>query len=155
MSNKVVNTTCEINKKNSKEFTKSINKNIKKMRKSNFNEKDYNNILLGCGATSETFKIRINSINLTCKKIKSWLENGEVEIPADIAGYNGVIATLELQKKPSIARDFEGIYQELEAINKAVKTALKTTMKATRMLHVSSKVSSINCLISRIKRQNR
>ena len=70
MSNKVVNTTCEINKKNSKEFTKSINKNIKKMRKSNFNEKDYNNILLGCGATSETFKIRINSINLTCKKIK-------------------------------------------------------------------------------------
>lgn len=70
ISNKVVNTTAEIKKKKSKEFTKSVKKNIKKMRKSNFNEKDYNNVLLGYGASSETFKIRINSIDVTCKKIK-------------------------------------------------------------------------------------
>ena len=70
MSKRVVNTTFEIDKKKSKEFTKSIKKNIKKMRKSDFNEKDYNNVLLGYGASSETFKIRINSIDVTCKKIK-------------------------------------------------------------------------------------
>ncbi len=70
MSKRVVNTTFEIDKKKSKEFTKSIKKNIKKMRKSNFNEKDYNNVLLGYGGSSETFKIRINSIDVTCKKIK-------------------------------------------------------------------------------------
>ena len=70
ISNKVVNTTAEKKKKKSKEFTKSVKKNIKKMRKSNFNEKDYNNVLLGYGASSETFKIRINSIDVTCKKIK-------------------------------------------------------------------------------------
>ena len=62
-SNKVVNTTGEINKKKSKEFTKSIKKNIKKMRKSNFNEKDYNDIIIGYGASSQTFKININSID--------------------------------------------------------------------------------------------
>lgn len=70
MSNKVVNTTVEINKKTSEEFTNSINKNIKKMRKSNFTEKDYDNVIIGHGASSVTFKICINSINITCKKIK-------------------------------------------------------------------------------------
>lgn len=76
-SNKVVNTTGEINKKNSKEFTKSINKNIKKMRKSNFNEKDYNPKYLGDGL-SKTYKININDIDLTCKKIKKIKEEEDI-----------------------------------------------------------------------------
>ena len=69
MSNKVVNTAVEINKKKSKEFTKSIKKNIKKMRKSNFNEKDYNPKYLGIGI-STTYKINISNMDLTCKKLK-------------------------------------------------------------------------------------
>ena len=44
------------------------------MRKSNFTEKEYNNVLIGNGATSETFKIRINSLDITCKKIKKYEE---------------------------------------------------------------------------------
>lgn len=81
MSNKVVNTTAEIHKKKSKKFTKSINKNIKQMRKSNFNEKNFNNVRIGEGATSETFKICINSLDITCKKIiKSEEENIDNEI---------------------------------------------------------------------------
>ena len=43
------------------------------MRKSDFNEKDYDNVLLGYGASWKLLKLRINSIkppDLTCKKIK-------------------------------------------------------------------------------------
>ena len=75
MSKRVVNTAFEIDKKNSKEFTKSIKKNIKKMRKSDFNEKEYDNVLLGYGASGQAFKIRINSIDITCKKIKKSEKN--------------------------------------------------------------------------------
>lgn len=70
MSNKVVNTPDEIKKKKSKEFTNYINKNIKEMRKGDFSEENYDNVLIRDGATSETFKICINSVNITCKKIK-------------------------------------------------------------------------------------
>ncbi len=40
------------------------------IEKGNFNELNYNPIFLGNGITSETYKININNLELTCKKIK-------------------------------------------------------------------------------------
>jgi serine/threonine protein kinase len=46
------------------------NNNEKTIEKGNFNELKYNPIFLGTGVTSNTYKININNLELTCKKIK-------------------------------------------------------------------------------------
>ncbi len=62
--------SSKISKKPSREFTKTIKKEIKTLRKSEFNEKNYEPIFLGGGASGSTFKLKIDDMYLTCKKIK-------------------------------------------------------------------------------------
>lgn len=62
--------SSKISKKLSREFIKTIKKEIKTLRKSEFNEKNYKPIFLGGGASGSTFKLKIDDMYLTCKKIK-------------------------------------------------------------------------------------